>query len=261
VEWKKIVDSFLQTKSPVSSREPLDTHLAIIFQGKEEEAPALFRRELHTEEFFDLFFHEKLLDVVESILGHKDLRLFPNYTLRPKLPNSFLHTVAWHQDAGLSGDGSPNEAPIEERLESFGLENMINLWTPLVPVNIENGCMRVIPGTHHLGIVPHVIDRSIGDQSAPLYSAQIASSFLEPRLKDAIPIIADPGDLVLFSNLLFHGAFPNMAKTIRWSLDWRYQDASKPTCRKEIGHVVRSRKNPSSVEITTPVQWAQAQFM
>ena len=30
-------------------------------------------------------------------LGAEEIRLFPNYTCRPKIPGSAAHTVPWHQ--------------------------------------------------------------------------------------------------------------------------------------------------------------------
>ena len=45
---------------------------------------------------------------------------------------------------------------------------------------------------------------------------------------------------MLFSNLLFHQGLPNRSRTVRWNLDWRYQDARQPTLREDQGHIARS---------------------
>ncbi len=47
---------------------------------------------------------------------------------------------------------TPATAPIEERQTAFGPDVMINCWTPLIPVRVENGAMKMIPGSHKLGI-------------------------------------------------------------------------------------------------------------
>jgi ectoine hydroxylase-related dioxygenase (phytanoyl-CoA dioxygenase family) len=63
----------------------------------------------------------------------------------------------------------------------------------------------------------------------------------------AVDIECEPGDVVLFSNILVHCGGQNSTKKIRWSLDWRFQDASKPTLRAENGHIIYSRDDQSSV--------------
>lgn len=71
--------------------------------------PIQFRRELQIKEIFPLLFDPKILDCASQVLEGDDIRLFPNYSLRPKLPNFSPHRVAWHQDAGLTGSGAPND--------------------------------------------------------------------------------------------------------------------------------------------------------
>lgn len=215
---------------------PLETRLLHIYARCPDEAQSLFRSELHLPGLFPLFFHPGLLDLVETLLG-PEIRLYPNYTARPKLPENARTLVLWHQDGGYTGGQA-------ETLR------MVNVWTPLVPVTVENGCMEFIPGTHTLGIVPH--------EQREFY-LEIAEEHLAPRRHEAVPIEADPGDVILFHNLLFHRGLPNHAKTIRWSLDWRYQDATQLTLRAEYGHLARSRFQPNQV-VQSAEQWARLTF-
>jgi len=115
---------------------------------------------------------------------------------------------------------------------------MVNVWTPLVPARVENGCMEFVPGTQRLGVVPHE-DRE--------FYLEICRDVLAPYLEKAVPIELDPGDVVLFHNLLFHCGLPNHAKTVRWSVDWRYQDARQPTHRPHRGHLARSLSTPGAI--------------
>ena len=89
----------------------------------------------------------------------KDLRIYPNYSARPKTPHP-VHTVVWHQDAGLQADGSVSTAPVAERLDAFGIGKIVNVWTPLVNVTVENGAMKFIPGSQKLGILEHEVGGS-----------------------------------------------------------------------------------------------------
>jgi ectoine hydroxylase-related dioxygenase (phytanoyl-CoA dioxygenase family) len=217
--------------------EPFETRLARLHERCLDEAPKLFRRELHVAGLFPVFFDPRLLDTVEAFLG-SEIRLYPNYTARPKLPEWEGTLVLWHQDGGYT----PGQVE--------GLR-MLNVWAPLVPARVENGCMQFIPGTHKLGVVPH--------EQRPHY-LEIAAEYLEPRLDQAVPIEVDPEDVILFHNLLFHQGLPNHSRAIRWSLDWRYQDATQPTLRPEQGHIARSRCDPASV-VKNAEEWASRSFV
>jgi phytanoyl-CoA hydroxylase len=215
---------------------PFETRLAWLYAACPEEAPKLFRQELHLPGLFRLFFHSRLLDLVETLLGG-EIRLYPNYTARPKLPDHAPTQVLWHQDGGYTS------GEVEQL-------RMINVWAPLVPARVENGCMQFIPGSHRLGPVPHVSRE---------HYLEIQEEYLAPRRDQAVAIEVDPGDVVLFHNLLFHQGLPNRSRTIRWSLDWRYQDATQPTLRPEHGHIARSRLDPARA-VNGAAEWASLSF-
>lgn len=223
--------------------EPFETRLLRLYQNHLDKAPD-YRPELHLAGLFPLFFNPKVLDIVEMLVG-SEIRLYPNYTARPKLPQHVKTLVLWHQDGGYTEFNSPEAAN-----KDVSQMRMVNVWSPLVPVNRQNGCMQFVPGTHSLGMVPH---------EEKQYYLEIAQEYLKPREADAVDIELEPRDIVLFHNLLFHRGLPNLSQGIRWSLDWRYQDATQETLRKEQGHLARSRKNPANV-ISTAQEWADAHF-
>ena len=216
--------------------EPFATRLLKLYTERMAEAPVLFRPQLHLAGLFPLFFNPALLDLVETVLGG-EIRLYPNYSVRPKYPDLAATEVLWHQDGGYTeGD--------------VGDLRMVNVWTPLVPARVANGCMQFIPGTHKLGPVPH---------ERRQYYLEIASAVLDAHRDRAINIELDPGDVVLFHNLLFHRGLPNHSPEIRWSADWRYQDATQSTLRKEHGHLARSRQQPAAA-VQSAAQWASLSF-
>ena len=53
--------------------------------------------------------------------------------------------------------------------------------------------MQFIPKTHKLGIVKHIEKE---------YYLEIDSQVLDPLLDQAVDVELDPGDIILFSNLL-----------------------------------------------------------
>lgn len=221
--------------------EPFETRLFKLFENQIDDAPTSFRRELHLSGLFDLFFHSHVLDLVEQFLG-SEIRLYPNYTARPKLPEWKGTEVLWHQDGGYTATSSGSSGVRDLR--------MVNVWAPLVPAREHNGCMQFAPGTHRLGVVPH---------EKRQYYLEISADQLNRHAQKPVSIELDPGDVVLFHNLLFHCGLPNHSRTIRWSCDWRYQDANQPTMREQKGHLARSRKHPDQV-VKTATDWASRVF-
>jgi phytanoyl-CoA hydroxylase len=211
---------------------PFEKRMMRLYEGRAGETPTIYRPELHRPGFFDLFGHAGLLDLAEEALG-PEVRLYPNYSLRPKLPENERTLVLWHQDAGYTADDAD-------------VLRMMNVWTPLVPATRENGCMEIVPGTHRQGVVRHEKDE---------YYLRIADDVILPLEDRAVAIECEPGDVVLFSNLVFHRGLPNVSDHIRWSLDFRYQDATQSTMRAQKGHLMRSRIEPRAA-VRDPAHWA-----
>ena len=65
------------------------------FRGRESHVPGLFRAELHQHpEMFDLFLNPAVTSIIQSLLGEAEaIRLFPNYSVRPKLPETRQHNL------------------------------------------------------------------------------------------------------------------------------------------------------------------------
>ena len=85
----------------------------------------------------DLIRHPKILDAVEDVIGPNILCWATNFfTKEPKTTNF----ISWHQD-----------------LTYWGLDpaDIVTAWVALSPATVESGCMRFVPGTHKMEIVPH----------------------------------------------------------------------------------------------------------
>lgn len=88
-------------------------------------------------------------------------------------------------------------------------------WLALDPCDEENGCMRVVPGSHNWPILCPV-------------EADTAASFTNvtvpiPDSMEAVPVIMDAGDVLFFNGSLVHGSYPNTsADRFRRSLIGHY---------------------------------------
>jgi len=76
----------------------------------------------------------------------------------------------------------------------------------------ENGCLRVIPGSHKAGSLPHVGSHYLNHKEYPT--------------KDGTPCIAEAGDVLFFNYLTIHGSDPNRSSRTRRNVLFQYKDAS-----------------------------------
>ncbi len=53
------------------------------------------------------------------------------------------------------------------------------------------------------------------------YRSGLDSDVVAQNMDKAVTIECDPGDVVFFSNLLFHRGGDNNQNIVRWSADWR----------------------------------------
>ena len=111
--------------------------------------------------------------------------------------------------------------------------------------------MQFLPGTHRNGMAEH---RSV----APFDYLEIEQAVLKPALGSIEPtdIVLDPGDVVLFNTLLFHQGQDNLSGRVRWSLDFRFQDARQSTMIDLQGHLLRSKENPDRV-VSSRSEWCR----
>lgn len=81
--------------------------------------------------FYDFLCHKGVMAAVHELIQDVDaIRLFPNYSLRPKT-NLAIHEVIWHQDAGLTPSGAPNDASVEARTDAFGIGTTVRNYKQL----------------------------------------------------------------------------------------------------------------------------------
>ncbi|MDH3636126.1 MAG: phytanoyl-CoA dioxygenase family protein [Gammaproteobacteria bacterium] len=142
----------------------------------------------------------QLLDRVESILGPNILLWSAEFFIKAAHTDKI---VSWHQDLTYWGLGETNEE--------------MTAWLALSDVNVESGCMRFVPGSHHQQIVPH---RDTFDATNLLSRGQEVA--VDVAEEDAVDVILDPGQVSFHHGRMFHASGPNRSARDRIGLAFRF---------------------------------------
>ena len=97
-------------------------------------------------------------------------------------------------------------------------DNIISCALYFQNTNKENGCLRIIPGSHKIGIIPHdVISHIEGIQ-------WIDETKLNPNW--ILDLELDAPYAVFFNINMIHGCYPNTSNNTRFSLAWEYIESN-----------------------------------
>ncbi len=145
----------------------------------------------------DLFLSDSLIDVAVQIVG-RDVALFTSYVIS-KRPDDGL-AVDWHQDAAFF--------PIEP-MDTF------TLWLAVDDSDVENGCMRVIPGSHREeAVLLHKVDLNSG--------TTLPMSLDNLDLTDAKDVQLRAGEYSVHDPWILHGSNPNRSSRRRCGITLKY---------------------------------------
>jgi ectoine hydroxylase-related dioxygenase (phytanoyl-CoA dioxygenase family) len=131
--------------------------------------------------------HDLIVDAAESILGDEDI-LVDGTLILCKYPHDPSY-VSWHQDSVYS---------------DWHLSPSTSAWIALSPSTAENGCMRVIVGSHARGLQDH---EAIRDPHNLLRRGERIG--VEVDQTEAIDLELHPGEMSLHHCNIIHGSNPN----------------------------------------------------
>lgn len=165
------------------------------FDGMEEyEGPQKYAPHPHL--FFpwayELSTHARVVDVVEQILGPEIL--VEGTVILTKYPSDGLF-APWHQDGEYSG---------------WYKTASVSAWIALTDSHRENGCMRVVPGSHRGGRQPH--RETVYENSLFRRATEIEVEVDETL---AVDVELKPGELSLHDSSIIHGSSPNQSNSRR----------------------------------------------
>lgn len=147
---------------------------------------------------YDLLTHPRIVACVRDLLGENIIGWGSHYFC--KMPGDGKR-VAWHQDASY-WPLTPSKA--------------VTVWLAIDKSDTDNGCMRVIPGTHYFGHLTYKLTenntRDVLDQVVPDID----------RFGPPVNIELQAGEISLHTDLLLHGSEPNDSQRRRCGLTLRY---------------------------------------
>ena len=156
------------------------------------------------EEFiWKLATNPAILDAVEAAIGPDILLLATHFFCKYGEGESADKFVAWHQDVTFWG----LEPPLA-----------ITAWYAVDDADQENGCMRVIPGTHRSGIIEHGKAETGGNLLSINQEVEVTSE----QEAEAHDIVLKAGQISLHDGTLIHGSLPNSSNRRRCGLTLRY---------------------------------------
>ncbi len=154
----------------------------------------------------------RLLDIVEQFIG-PNIALFAAHYIAKRPYDG--QAVLWHQD----GTYWPLE-PME----------VTTIWLAATDSTVENGCMRVIPGTQHSKLLSRAELQDVDDGKNVLGSGIHPSQIDDSQVVD---IELNAGDVSIHNPRIIHGSSANTSDKWRIGLTLRYIPTSTWVKRPE----------------------------
>jgi phytanoyl-CoA hydroxylase len=92
---------------------------------------------------------------------------------------------------------------------------ILGVWLAVTEATLENGCLHVLPGSHHEPVHEHIPDRRPGANYGYV-------EIVDHDMTAAQPVLMQPGDLLLFDSHLMHRSTDNVSAGIRAAMVYHY---------------------------------------
>jgi phytanoyl-CoA hydroxylase len=182
----------------------LDRHIDWLIERHPELRPERLGHWLVASDPFWVRFvsDKRLLDVAEAFVGPNIAFFAADYIAKPPRDGQ---AVLWHQD----GNYWPL-VPME----------VITIWFAVSKTTPENGCVRVIPGSHRLGPIDHRSEK----ERVNLLNSQVAPEFVDESR--AVNVELNPGDISVHHPHILHGSEANTSEEWRRGGSLQYMPAT-----------------------------------
>jgi len=146
---------------------------------------------------YDLLTEPRIVAYVRDLLGENVIGWGSHFFC--KMPGDGKR-VSWHQDASY-WPLSPSKA--------------VTVWLAIDDADVENACVRFIPGSHWLG---HLTYSLTENDDSNVLNQVVDVGRLSPPFDNQLPA----GEISIHSDLLVHGSEANMSSRRRCGLTLRY---------------------------------------
>jgi non-heme Fe2+,alpha-ketoglutarate-dependent halogenase len=191
-------------------------------EGRERCQIGLLDRHLDQRFVWELATHPRILDHIAAVLGPDVMLLATHFFCKYPAAESGPRFVAWHQDVTYWGLEPPDS---------------VTAWYAVDDSDVENGCMRVIPGSHAGGIREHGKARRAGN----LLSINQEAPVIPEEEARAVDLVLRAGEISLHHGMVIHGSNPNRSNRRRCGLTLRYiTPAVHQTVQNSQGRMYRA---------------------
>ncbi|HEV8560491.1 MAG TPA: phytanoyl-CoA dioxygenase family protein [Actinophytocola sp.] len=166
-------------------------------------------------ELFHWLLDEDVLDLIEAIIG-PDIAVFSSHFFCK--PAGDGKSVPWHQDAYFW----------RETIEPAS--RAITVWLALDPSTQDNGCMRVIPGSHLADATRY---RDVNNAES-VFDEELDPAQVEQDR--AVPVELMPNQCSVHSGTLVHGSHINASTMRRCAYTMRYMPTTVRFNHERLGH-------------------------
>lgn len=185
---------------------------------------------------------ETPLHGINKILNFEDDPVLWEYPTDPALVGAVrsivgddlvtISTNVFNKPPGVDG-----RHPLHQDLRYFALrpaDGIVAAWTAIDACTRENGCLAIVPGSHHRGLADH------GDPDwEHVNQGFFAIEDLDRETR--VHVEMAPGDTLLFHPLLVHGSGRNRSKGFRRAISTHYASTAceRPNTKRKRPPVMR----------------------
>jgi len=230
-----------------ANREMLDRLIAVTTKGIEEQiAPIEYEADLHYpgapenrsqrggitprrlkqalcrgSVLMDWVSQPELIGRLEQLMNSPVvIPLAHHNCIMTKMPQ-FSSDTGWHQDI---------------RFWSFSQPELISVWLALGEEHDENGCLRLIPGSHTLSLEKSQFDEELFFRREPVENKEILNRQISAKL--------EPGDVLFFHCRTLHAADRNRTTEPKYSVVF--------TFRSIENHPIATSRSGETAELLLP---------
>lgn len=172
-------------------------------EGREKCQIGLQSRHFEERFIWELASNSKILDCIEALMGAHIMLLATHFFCKYGGGGEETKFVAWHQDVTYWGLEPPTT---------------MTAWYAIDDSDVENGCMRCIPGSHIGGVREHGKSGIEGN----LLSINQEVELSDAEEKKAVDFILKAGEISLHDGAIIHGSAPNRSNRRRCGLTLRF---------------------------------------